>query len=94
MVQTDNGPEVRTWFHDQLRTKGIALKHSRVKKSNDNAHIERFSRTIQEGVLIPIYLSEEKTRHVIPEHALSTIASSGDILLLTEATDLTYSIGQ
>ena len=53
MVQTDNGPEFGKWFHDQLSSKGIALRHSRVRKSNDNAHIERFNRTIQEECLSP-----------------------------------------
>lgn len=46
MLQTDNGPEFGKWFHDQLNSKGIALRHSRVRKSNDNAHIERFNCTI------------------------------------------------
>ena len=53
MLQTDNGPEFGKWFHDQLNSKGIALRHSRVRKSNDNAHIERFNRTIQEECLSP-----------------------------------------
>lgn len=46
MVQTDNGPEFGKWFHDQLSSKGIALRHSRVHKSNDNAHIERYPRRV------------------------------------------------
>lgn len=48
MAQTDNGPEFGRWFSDQLGYKGIQLRHSRVRKPNDNAHIERFNRTIQE----------------------------------------------
>lgn len=31
MLQTDNGPEFGKWFHDQLNSKGIALRHSRVR---------------------------------------------------------------
>lgn len=50
-VQSDNGPEFQRYFHDMLQAKGIALRHSRVRKSNDNAHIERFNRTIQEECL-------------------------------------------
>lgn len=53
MVQADNGGEFGKWFHDQLQTKGITLRHSRVRRSNDNAHIERFNRTIQEECLSP-----------------------------------------
>jgi len=48
VVQTDNGPEFGKWFSDMLGYKGTRLRHSRVRKPNDNAHIERFNRTIQE----------------------------------------------
>jgi len=48
MVQSDNGPEYSSWFTDRLTSAGIASRHSRVRRPNDNAHIERFNRTIQE----------------------------------------------
>lgn len=48
MVQSDNGPEYSAWFTDQLQAAGISSRHSRVRRPNDNAHIERFNRTIQE----------------------------------------------
>ncbi|GAC1601070.1 MAG: hypothetical protein NVS3B29_02320 [Candidatus Saccharimonadales bacterium] len=48
MVQADNGPEYSKWFTDRLATAGIPVRHSRVRRPNDNAHIERFNRTIQE----------------------------------------------
>lgn len=51
MMQTDNGPEFSKYFHDMLKARNIALRHSRVRQSNDNAHIERFNRTIQEECL-------------------------------------------
>jgi len=47
-IQTDNGPEFGRWFNDELGYLGIQLRHSRVRKPNDNAHIERFNRTIQD----------------------------------------------
>jgi len=47
-IQSDNGPEFGRWLNDQLQAKGIVLRHSRVRKPNDNAFIERFNRTIQE----------------------------------------------
>jgi len=51
-VQTDNGPEFGRSLHDRLKERqGIELRHSRVRKPNDNAHIERFNRTIQEECL-------------------------------------------
>ena len=51
MIQSDHGAEFSTWFTHCLKTKNIAHRHSRVRQSNDNAHIERFNRTIQEECL-------------------------------------------
>lgn len=51
MIQTDNGSEFSTWFTHALLRRGISHRHSRVRQSNDNAHIERFNRTIQEECL-------------------------------------------
>jgi transposase InsO family protein len=51
MIQTDNGSEFSIWFTHALLRKGISHRHSRVRKSNDNAHIKRFNRTIQEECL-------------------------------------------
>lgn len=48
MVQSDNGPEYSRWFTDRLTAAGIPSRHSRVRRPNDNAHIERFNRTVQE----------------------------------------------
>lgn len=48
MMQTDNGPEFKDGLAHALGRKGIHLRHSRVRTPNDNAHIERFNRTIQE----------------------------------------------
>jgi transposase InsO family protein len=50
-VQSDNGPEFQRYFHDMLQAKGIALRHSRIRQCNDNAHIERFNRTLQDELL-------------------------------------------
>lgn len=47
-VQADNGPEFGNWLRLMLEAHGTKLRHSRVRKPNDNAHIERFNRTIQE----------------------------------------------
>lgn len=52
MLQTDNGPEFGRSLHDRLKERyGITLRHSRVRTPNDNAHLERFNRTIQEECL-------------------------------------------
>lgn len=47
-VQSDHGPEFSKWFTKKLTEAGIAHRHSRVRTPNDNAHLERFNRTIQE----------------------------------------------
>lgn len=51
MVQTDNGPEFQKMFRFRLYKLGLDHRHSRVRQSNDQAHIERFNRTIQEECL-------------------------------------------
>jgi transposase InsO family protein len=51
MIQTDNGSEFSTWFTNHVLKMKIKHRHSRVRKSNDNAHIERFNRTVQEECL-------------------------------------------
>ncbi len=51
MVQADNGPEYSRYFEDTLARGGITTRHSRLHRPNDNAHIERFNRTIQEECL-------------------------------------------
>lgn len=48
MVQTDHGPEFKDGFTYLLQRSKIQLRHSRIRKPNDNAHIERFNRTLQE----------------------------------------------
>lgn len=59
MVQADNGPEYTSEFETRLRANGSAVRHSRVRRPNDNAYIERFNRTIQEectGATSPVGL--------------------------------------
>lgn len=48
MVQADNGPEYGRHFEELLQVSGTKVRHSRVRRPNDNAFIERFNRTIQE----------------------------------------------
>ena len=51
MVQTDNGGEFQKMFRHRIAILGLKHRYSRVRKSNDQAHIERFNRTIQEECL-------------------------------------------
>jgi putative transposase len=47
-VQSDHGSEFAGWFTDHIKA---VHRHSRVRRPNDNAHLERFNRTIQEECL-------------------------------------------
>jgi transposase InsO family protein len=66
-MQSDNGPEFTKHFTNQLGLLGIAHRHSRVRKPNDNAHLERFNRTIQEECLSRVPRSLTAYRREIPE---------------------------
>lgn len=48
MLQSDHGPEFGSWFVEQARK---SHRYTRIGKPNDNAHIERFNRTLQEECL-------------------------------------------
>jgi putative transposase len=48
MLQSDHGPEFGNWFVTQVQK---LHRYTRCGKPNDNAHIERFNRTLQEECL-------------------------------------------
>ena len=48
MLQSDHGPEFGMWFVEQMKKNH---RYTRIGKPNDNAHIERFNRTVQEECL-------------------------------------------
>ena len=45
MLQSDHGPEFSKWFTSRIEK---SHRYTRIGKPNDNAHIERFNRTLQE----------------------------------------------
>jgi transposase InsO family protein len=47
-LQSDHGSEWSQWFTDHVFS---VHRHSRVRRPNDNAHLERFNRTVQEECL-------------------------------------------
>ena len=51
MIQSDNGSEFSIGFTHALKQYGVGHRHSRVRRSNDQAHVERFNRTVQEECL-------------------------------------------
>lgn len=68
VVQTDNGPEFKTGFELHLRKNNIKVRHSRVRKPNDNAHVERFIRTIQEECFRDSYPKERTAQRRLTEY--------------------------
>ncbi len=48
MLQSDHGPEYGKWFVTQAQK---SHRYTRIGKPNDNAHVERFNRTIQKECL-------------------------------------------
>lgn len=48
MLQSDHGPEFGDWFVEQVKK---SHRYTRIGKPNDNSHIERFNRTVQEECL-------------------------------------------
>lgn len=48
MLQSDHGPEFSTFFVERIEKEH---RYTRIGKPNDNAHIERFNRTLQEECL-------------------------------------------
>ena len=62
VVQSDNGLEFSNYFSDRLEKRGIKIRHTRLGRPNDNAHIERFNRTLQEECTGNYYLESESLK--------------------------------
>lgn len=67
-LQSDHGPEFSKWFTKMVALDGIAHRHSRVRRPNDNAHLERFNRTLQEECLNRVSRSLKSWQKEIPEY--------------------------
>ena len=68
LLQTDNGPEFQKYFRDMLAARRIALRHSRIRQSNDNAHVERFNRTLQDECVSSYPLRRNVTQQKLDEY--------------------------
>ena len=64
-LQSDHGPEFSSWFTTHL---GADHRHIRVGKPNDNAHVERFNRTIQDECLKKLPPSIEAYATALPKY--------------------------
>lgn len=49
-IQTDNGPEFSLHFTDAVTRRGMSHRHIHPRSPNENGHLERFNRTIQEEI--------------------------------------------
>lgn len=67
-IQSDHGSEFSKWFTKNLDLDNLIHRHSRIRTPNDNAHLERFNRTIQEECLRRIPRSFSIWRKEIPEY--------------------------
>lgn len=50
VIQTDNGPEFGKFFSDFVTRKLIQHRHIHPRSPNENGHLERFNRTLQEEI--------------------------------------------
>ncbi len=64
-IQTDHGPEFGSYFTQRL---GIVHRHSRIRKPNDNAHVERFNRTLQDECLNKIFPDVAKMNRALKKY--------------------------
>jgi len=64
-IQTDNGAEFSKYFSYNL---GIRHRHIRVRKPTDNAHIERFNRTIQQECIKYIPRTIDQLNSLLKEY--------------------------
>jgi len=65
MLQSDHGPEFGKWFVTQIKK---SHRYTRIGKPNDNAHIERFNRTLQEECLDKVPREVEKINLALKEY--------------------------
>lgn len=64
-LQSDNGPEFSKQFTQRIK---INHRHSRVRQPNDNAHLERFNRTIQDELIRRLPIDLRIIKSALPEY--------------------------
>jgi transposase InsO family protein len=67
-LQSDHGSEFSKWFTKRIVERGMAHRHARIRTPNDNAHLERFNRTIQQECLKRIPRDIRLWRKELPEY--------------------------
>lgn len=64
-IQSDHGPEFSKLFTKRIKT---VHRHSRIRTPNDNAHVERFNRTIQDEFLNRIPVDVKAINRGLPKY--------------------------
>lgn len=64
-LQSDHGSEFSQNFTERA---GVTHRHSRVRKPNDNAHVERFNRTLQEECLDVLPRNARAMNRLLPKY--------------------------
>jgi transposase InsO family protein len=64
-LQSDHGPEFSQHFSERIH---ISHRHSRVRRPNDNAHLERFNRTLQEELLDDLPRNARLLNRYLPKY--------------------------
>lgn len=64
-LQSDHGSEFSQHFSERVR---ITHRHSRVRKPNDNAHLERFNRTLQVELLNQLPKETDTINKYLPKY--------------------------
>lgn len=67
-IQSDHGSEFSKWFTKRILERGLSHRHSRIRTPNDNAHLERFNRTIQQECLKRIPRDIRLWKKELPEY--------------------------
>lgn len=67
-LQSDHGSEFSKYFTTQISVAGIVHRHSRIRTPNDNAHLERFNRTIQDECISRLPRKLTVYKKEIPEY--------------------------
>lgn len=67
-LQSDHGSEFSKWFTKRIMERGLSHRHSRIRTPNDNAHLERFNRTIQEECISRLPRNIVVWQREIPEY--------------------------
>ena len=65
MIQTDHGSEFGPWFVKRVKRNH---RYTRIGKPNDNAHIERFNRTLQEECLDRVERNVQKINRALKKY--------------------------